>query len=66
MMQAQTTLKVTGLEHQTLVALLRRVAGKITGEQFMAVMVSQGRAVESLGDKDVQKFIAESLIGPFS
>ncbi|KKN20124.1 hypothetical protein LCGC14_0938670 [marine sediment metagenome] len=62
---AYTTLKVAPADHQALLTLLGFLAGKVTEEQFRAVLQAQGRTTAGDG-QDIAAAMAEMLIRAFS
>jgi hypothetical protein len=62
---AFTTVKVPPEDHQALQALLRYLAGKITEDQFRAILQAQGRNTAGDGH-DIAAVLAELLDRVFS
>lgn len=69
MQRAQTSIKVSPIDHQALIALLQMLSGKIDEDQFRAVLATQSRhyAIQTAvlrGDKLVE-LTAEALLPKF-
>ncbi len=63
---AFTTIKVPPEDHQALQALLKYLTGKVTADQFRAVLQAQGRNIANTPDDDLVAAIADLLVRVFS
>lgn len=61
-MPAQTLFKMAPADHQALQALLKRLAGEITPDEFRAILLSQGRLVKDIAPEQIMSILAKSLV----
>ena len=67
--KAQTTLKVSPVDHQALIALLQYLSGMVEEDQFRAVLATQGRHYASqttvLPSEKLVELTAEAILPKF-